>query len=144
MPSKFGQIAIAPVLVRSIRAATQIFERSLARDAIVGLAFLSTTAWLKLHAGLARLAVDLLAQACLARARGNGRPPQASEPLSKLTLVAELAVWRGETALYLEAAAAAAIRNAEDECRQARARCQAFMTLPQGAEALEDTDSIAA
>ena len=145
MRSKCGLIVIAPVLVRSFRqAATQTFDRGAARDAIVGLAFLSTRAWLKLNAGLARLGVHLLAKECVVRARGEGSPPEASGTLSELTMVAELAVWRGETALYLEAAAAAAIRDAEDECRQARACCQAFMRLPQGAEAREDTDSIAA
>jgi hypothetical protein len=103
-----------------------------ARDWVIALAWASAMGWLKFLV----LAVQIAGR--LHRApKAEGEPADAGDAcakVSRLQRIAERGVWRCETIAALNADAYAAIEQAEDELRQARAYCAIAMTRPQEAD----------
>jgi hypothetical protein len=100
-----------------------------ARDWVIALAWASAMGWLKLLV-LAGQIAGRLQRAPSAEAE-PADAGDACAKVSRLQRIAERGVWRCETIAALGADAQAAIEQAEDELRQARAYCAIAMARPQ-------------
>jgi hypothetical protein len=100
-----------------------------ARDWVIALAWASAMGWLKLLVWAGQIAGRLQRVPS-----GEGEPADAGDACTKVTRlqrIAERGVWRCETIAALNAEAQAAIEQAEEELRQARACCAIAMARPQ-------------
>jgi hypothetical protein len=92
----------------------QFFKPAVARDAVIALAWVAATAWLKLAARMRLTRLRLPAVM-------PGAPTAVAE-VCTLERLAERSEWRCETLAALHADALAAIAEAEADCAQVRAQ----------------------